>query len=61
MTLDHLRAVQESLEVAQEALNDAIRVRDQAVRDARADGIPVPAIADALGVGRQMVYRILGR
>ena len=60
-TLDHLRAVQESLEVAQEALTAATRDRDATVQAAYRNGVPVPQIAAQLGVHRQIVYRIIRR
>lgn len=61
MTLDDLRAVQESLEVAQEALQAATADRDAAVQAAYRNGVPVPQIAAQLGVHRQIVYRIIRR
>ena len=56
-----LQAAQESLDVAQEALQAATRDRDAAVQAAYADGVPVPQIAAQLGVHRQIVYRIIRR
>ncbi|WP_193104636.1 helix-turn-helix domain-containing protein [Brachybacterium sp. FME24] len=61
MTLDHLRAAQEALDVAQEALHAATAGRDATVQSAYADGVPVPQIAATLGVHRQIVYRIIRR
>lgn len=56
---ERLRAAQETLDVAQEAARDAVRARDAAIRHARSEGVPASAIADALHVDRQIVYRIL--
>ena len=61
MTLYHLRAAQESLDVAQEALQAATRDRDAAVQSAYRNGVPVPQVAAQLGVHRQIVYRIIRR
>lgn len=47
--------------MAQEAIGEAVRVRDATVQAARANGLPVAAITEALGVDRQIVYRILRR
>ena len=56
-----LQAVQETVDAAQEALHAATRDRDAAVQAAYADGVPVPQIAQELGVHRQIVYRIIRR
>ena len=61
VTLDGLRAAQEAVDVAQEALTAATRDRDAAVQAAYADGVPVPQIAAQLGAHRQIVYRIIRR
>lgn len=59
--LDDLREAQESLHVAQEALQAATRDRDATVQAAYRNGVPVPQIAAELGVHRQIVYRIIRR
>ena len=56
-----LRAAQEAVDVAQEALQAATRDRDATVQAAYAGGVPVPQIAAELGVHRQIVYRIIRR
>lgn len=56
-----LRAAQEALDVAQEALHAATIDRDAAVQAAYRSGVPVPQIAAELGVHRQIVYRIIRR
>ena len=56
-----LRSTQEAVDVAQEALQAATRDRDAAVQSAYRDGVPVPQIAQELGVHRQIVYRIIRR
>ena len=56
-----LQSAQESVDVAQEALQAATRDRDAAVQAAYADGVPVSQIAQELGVHRQIVYRIIRR
>ena len=61
VTLDDLRAAQEAVDVAQEALQAATTDRDAAVQDAYRNGVPVPQIAAQLGVHRQIVYRIIRR
>lgn len=60
-TNDRLRAAQESVDVAQEALHDATTDRDAAVQAAYRNGVPVHQIAAELGVHRQIVYRIIRR
>ena len=42
-----------------EALREGIRRRDQAVRKAREEGVPVTKIAAEAGVTRPTIYRIL--
>ena len=61
VTLDDLRAAQEAVDVAQEALQAATRGRDAAAQAAYRNGVPVPLIAAELGVHRQIVYRIIRR
>ena len=56
-----LRSTQEAVDVSQEALQAATRDRDAAVQSAYRDGVPVPQIAQELGVHRQIVYRIIRR
>lgn len=56
-----LRQAQEALDVAQEALQAATAARDAEVQCAYAEGMPVPQIAAALDVHRQIVYRIIRR
>lgn len=56
-----LRAAQDALDVAQDALTDAARTREAAILSARAQGMPAARIADLLGTDRQIVYRILKR
>ena len=56
-----LQAAQEAVDVAQEALTAATQDRDAAVQAAYGSGVPVPQIATALGVHRQIVYRIIRR
>ena len=56
-----LQAAQEAVDAAQEALHAATRDRDAAVQSAHRDGVPVPQIAQELGVHRQIVYRIIRR
>lgn len=49
-----------TLDVASQPLQEKSE-RDRAVTDARREGINVGAIADALHVDRQIVYRIIRR
>lgn len=58
---ENLRSAQETLDVAQEASAEAVRARDAAIQSAYADGLPVPVIVDAIGVHRQIIYRIIRR
>ena len=59
--MTELQSAQGAVDVAQEALHAATRDRDAAVQAAYADGVPVPQIAQGLGVHRQIVYRIIRR
>ena len=56
-----LQSAQEAVDVAQEALQAATRGRGAAVQSAYRNGVPVPQIAQELGVHRQIVYRIIRR
>lgn len=56
-----LRAVQETLEVAQDAAAEAQEARACVIHSVHAEGLPASEIADALGVHVQIVYRILRR
>lgn len=56
MSADHA----DLLRRAAEELERAHAARDQAVRDAAAVGMPKTAIADAVGLSRMQVHRIIG-
>ena len=59
--LARLEAAQAALDAIEEDRATAVAERDMAVTDARREGINVGAIADALHVDRQIVYRIIRR
>lgn len=56
-----LRAVQEALEVAQDAAAEAQEARARVIHSVHAEGLTAAQIADVLGVHVQIVYRILRR
>lgn len=56
-----LRAVQEALEVAQDAAVEAQEARARVIHSVHAEGLPVKEVAATLGVHVQIVYRIIRR
>ena len=43
------------------AVREALKLRDEAIRDARGDGMSLRAIADAVGMSHTGVKRIIDR
>lgn len=58
---EELRAAQDALDAAREAVHEAVRDRDAAIIRARSEGIPVARIAHLLNIDRQIIYRVTRR
>lgn len=56
MTNDHFPRL---LAARVQAIQDAYESRDEAIRRAYQSGMPASAIADAVGLSRQQVWRIV--
>lgn len=59
--LAELRARARAVERAERVLDDARVARDESIRVAHAEGVPVPQIMAATGLSRPMVYRVIGQ